>query len=180
MKKVTDVLTTALKSTCFSLKRPPATLWQEVMSRAGCHPWSQNKQITSKAASKRKARSEGPRPRGLSGAAGKNCSWTSNFHSGMHPATEFQNSTHLGQARESQKHFASSHRGTHFCTMSYVGTGGKPSTWFRKARQRRRNNLSSASWQSAANWQLLSCSGCCEACFQLRFICRFPVSLLQS
>ena len=49
-------------------------------------------------------------------AAGKNCSWTSNFHSGMHPATGFQNSTHLRQTRESQKHFASRHLGIHFCS----------------------------------------------------------------
>ena len=48
-------------------------------------------------------------------AAGKNCSWTSNFHSGMHPATGFQNSTHLRQTRESQKHFGLSHLDIHFC-----------------------------------------------------------------
>ena len=58
---------------------------------------------TCNAASKRKARSEGPRPRGPSGAARKNCFCTSNFHSGMHPATEFQDLTHLRQTREAQK-----------------------------------------------------------------------------
>ena len=54
----------------------------------------QNGPTTCNAASKRKARSEGPRPRGPSGAAGKNCSGTSNFQPGMHPATEFQNLGH--------------------------------------------------------------------------------------
>ena len=49
-------------------------------------------------------------------AAGKNCSWTSNFHSGVHPATGFQDSTHLRQTRESQKHFGSSRLGIHFCS----------------------------------------------------------------
>ena len=61
-----------------------------------------NGPTTCNAASKRKARSEGPRPRGLSGALReKNCFWTSDFHSGMHPATGFQNLTHL---RRSENH----------------------------------------------------------------------------
>ena len=48
-------------------------------------------------------------------AAEKNCFWTSDFHFGMHPATGFQNSTHLRQTRESQKHFGLSHLDIHFC-----------------------------------------------------------------
>ena len=69
----------------------------------------QNAPTTCNAASKRKARSESPRSRGPAGilefyrAAGKSCFYTSNLHSRMHSATGFQNLTHLGQTRESQK-----------------------------------------------------------------------------
>ena len=36
-------------------------------------------------------------------AAGKNCFCTSNFHSEMHPATRFQNLTHLRLTQKTQK-----------------------------------------------------------------------------
>ena len=47
-------------------------------------------------------------------AAMKNCFYTSNFHSEMHPATRFQNLTHLRHTRESQKQFGSSRFDIHF------------------------------------------------------------------
>ena len=47
-------------------------------------------------------------------AAKKDCFCTSTFHSEMHPATRFQNLTHLRHTRESQKQFDSSRFDIHF------------------------------------------------------------------
>ena len=69
----------------------------------------QNAPTTCNAASKRKARSEGHAHEARAGviefyaATGKNCFYTSNLHSRMHPATGFKNLTHLRQTRESRK-----------------------------------------------------------------------------